>query len=165
MRIICLISAFLIFTITAASAQEPLTFEQARELALEKVPGVVVDTERSIHNGAVVYEFDIRQDNGAVMDIEIDSVTREILELKVDKIGTGGILPEPPVSEGDAQVTAIKHIEETTSGLRGVDVLKSEYTIVNQNLVYVFQLKRGISSYEVIVDANNGSVISTKETD
>lgn len=158
-----LVTALAVLTVPAY-AQKPLTADEARAIALEKVPGTVVDTERSIHNGAVVYEFDIRQENGTVMDIEIDSVTREILELKVDGMGTGGILPEPGIEEDVALEKAIKHIEDTTSGLRSVDKVKAEYKIVGGAIAYVFRLRRGITSYDVVVDANSGRIISSKET-
>ncbi len=159
------LAAFLILTPAMVWAQKPLTFEEARAMALEKVPGVIVDRERSIHNGAVVFEFDIRQENGAVMEIEIDSVTREILELEVDTIATGSSLPEPATEEDTAREIAIKHIEDTTSGLRAVEILESKYTIKDRMLVYVFKMRRGIDLYELVLDANSGKVVSVSERD
>lgn len=142
-----------------AQADGPLSFEEARAMALEKVPGTIVDTERSIHNGAVVYEFDIRQENGTVMDIEIDSVTKQVLQLRVDEVGTGGVLPEPGVTEEQALKSAIDYVNDNTSGLRRVDVNNSEYTIKNGQIVFIFKLQRGISKYEVTVNARTGEVI------
>jgi uncharacterized membrane protein YkoI len=148
---------------SSAKAEQPLSYEQAREMALEKIPGTVVDTERSVHNGAVVYEFDIRQDNGAVIDIEINSRTKEVHRLVVDQMGTGSSLPEPVLTEEQAREIAIKYIQDNTSGLRGVDVLSSEYKIVKGQLGYTFLLRRGISDYKLSVNANSGEVISFDE--
>ncbi len=160
------LSVFVIFPAAEAAKnrQAPLTFEEAQAMALQKVPGIVVDTERSIHNGGVVFEFDIRQEDGAVMDIEIDSVTREVLEMKVDKQGTGTSLPEPAIKPDQAGQIAIDHIKKNTSGLRQAEVQDNDYRIVGGATAHVVTLRRGIVYYEVIVDATTGAVRDFRET-
>ena len=163
MRALLLLIVSLFLISSHAGAETPLTYEQAREMALERIPGTVVDTERSVHNGAVVYEFDIRQENGAVIDIEIDSRTKEVLRLVIDKMGTGSSLPEPSLTQEQAAEYAVEYIREKTSGLRSVDLVSSEYKIVKGKLGYLFKMRRGISEYKIAIDANNGGVISFKE--
>lgn len=147
----------------AAHAATPLTFEQAQRVALEKVPGTVIETERSIHNGAVVFEFEIERLEGGVMEVEVDSATGKILELKVETPGPGDTMPTPEINKIQAERAATSYIEDQVSGLRAVEVIESEYTIVNDKFVYVVELRRGIKNYEVLVDVYNGSVVGMKE--
>lgn len=165
MKKIILGLALIVIPSVAAYAATPLTFEQAQVIALAKVPGTILETERSIHNGAVVFEFEIEQPNGRVMEIEIDSATGKILELKVERMQQGENMPSARVSALKAQEAAIYYIENRVSGLRPVEVIDNEYTIVNDHFVYVVECRRGIKTFEVLVDANTGDVMSMKEDD
>ena len=149
----------------AALADRPLTPEQARALALERVPGDVIDTARSLRNGAIVFQYEILQEDGTVMEIEIDSATREILQLDVNRRGEDGTLPEAAIPAEEASAIAIRHIEKTTSGLRGVEVLSEEYKTAGGQFVYEFLLRRGIDRYRVQVNANSGVVVSSLEAE
>ncbi len=155
-------AAFLLF-LPPAHAQTNITAEEAAAIALREVPGDVIDTERDIYNGAVVYEFKIRTADGVVMEIEIDSRDGTILELEVDEMPPGATLPEAAIEEEAARAIAVAHLEKTVSGLRAVEILESEYTLRNGMLVYEFEARRGIRTYEVIVDAGNGDVVAVTE--
>lgn len=152
---------FLLLCGRAAVADAPLTFDEAQAMALEKIPGEITEKERSLHNGAIVYEFTIEKEDGMVMEIEIDSVTRDILELKVSKLLPGAALPEPTIGKEAAEEKAALHIRETMSGLRPVKIVEAVYTIIDGRLVYVVDLERGIKKYRVVVDANTGEIVTS----
>jgi len=99
------------------------------------------------------------------MEIEIDSATRGILDLKVNALATGLSLPEPLITEEEARDIAVKYIEDTTSGLRAVNIHDVQYTIVERALAYVFKMQRGISVYELSLDASTGKIISIADAE
>jgi len=70
-----------------ASADDPafkatISVDEAKEIALKKQPGEVVEMEFSIEaNGASSYEFDIRDANGVEWEVEVDAITGDIIEV------------------------------------------------------------------------------------
>lgn len=70
-------------TVSAANAQaDPpakLSIEQARSIALDTAPGVVVDAEYEQENGAWRYSFDIRQGQ-RIHEIGVDANSGKIVE-------------------------------------------------------------------------------------
>lgn len=57
-----------------------VTLDDARAIALEKIPGTVVEEELEKEHGRLQYAFDIRDENGKLFEVEIDAVTGEILQ-------------------------------------------------------------------------------------
>ena len=58
-----------------------LTAEQAASIALQSVPGVVIDIEIDINDGRPYWELDIRATDGAVYDVEIDAASGAVIEI------------------------------------------------------------------------------------
>ncbi len=61
-----------------------LSIDDARKIALERVPGSVIDEELEKENGRLQYSFDIRNAEGKVFDVEISAVTGEVLQAEED---------------------------------------------------------------------------------
>jgi uncharacterized membrane protein YkoI len=57
-----------------------LSIESARAVALERVPGTVIDEELEKERGRLQYAFDIRDANGKIFDVEVDAQTGKILQ-------------------------------------------------------------------------------------
>jgi uncharacterized membrane protein YkoI len=58
-----------------------ISLEQAKDIALKKHPGKVVETEYEIEsNGHASYEFDIEKADGSEAKLEVDATTGEIVE-------------------------------------------------------------------------------------
>jgi len=54
---------------------------QARHLALQTMPGSILDVERELElNGSIVYEYEIQQADGTIGEVEIDARTGRVLE-------------------------------------------------------------------------------------
>lgn len=61
-----------------------LSLEAARKIALDKVPGTVIDEELEREHGRLQYAFDIRTAEGRVYDVEISAVTGEVFQAEPD---------------------------------------------------------------------------------
>ena len=57
-----------------------VTLEAAREIALQRIRGKVIDEELEKEHGRLQYAFDIKDENGEVWDVEINAMTGEVLQ-------------------------------------------------------------------------------------
>ncbi len=65
-----------------AQTKAPLTIDQARVLALQSVPGTVVEEETEKENGTLVHSFEIRPTGAlgtAETEVEIDANTGKVV--------------------------------------------------------------------------------------
>lgn len=71
-------SAIALSWATLASAQAPITDDQARRIALEHVPGTVLDLERE--DGEI--EVEVRGEDGRVHEVKIDARDGRVIEVE-----------------------------------------------------------------------------------
>lgn len=74
-------------SISFAQANAPapaFTIEQAKEIALAEVSGVVQETELEREDGKLVYEVEILTADGVEMEVEINADTGEVLEIEAE---------------------------------------------------------------------------------
>lgn len=65
----------------AFKSKAKISLEQAKDIALKKHPGKIVETEFEIEaNGHASYEFDIEKADGTEAKLEVDASTGEIVE-------------------------------------------------------------------------------------
>lgn len=64
------------------SASSGISIDEARRIALEKVPGTVVKEEFENKKGRSVYEFYIRTSDGEVFEVKIDASNGNVLEVE-----------------------------------------------------------------------------------
>lgn len=62
-----------------------ITMEQARAIALSRVPGTITEEDLEMEKGVLQYSFDVKDANGKVFDIEIDAKTGKVLKAVEDK--------------------------------------------------------------------------------
>ncbi len=60
-----------------------ITPQRAAEIAVQAVPGEIIEIELEIENGRLVYEIDILTSFG-VYEVEVDAYTGEIIEIERD---------------------------------------------------------------------------------
>ena len=73
--------------ITAAQSAQTapkLTEEQAVEIALQAVPGEVVETELEKWFQKRVYEIEIRTAEGVITEVELNADSGEVLEIEIE---------------------------------------------------------------------------------
>lgn len=61
-----------------------ITMEQAREIALKRMPGTIAEGELEKEKGKLVYSFDIRVENGKIMEVWVDAKDGKILRADED---------------------------------------------------------------------------------
>jgi hypothetical protein len=92
-RVVCgTIAAVLVagglLTGSPAFAQEQpsgeITPQQARDAAVAAVPGTVLEVEREREDGKVIYEVEIRQDDGRLIEVVVGASTGVVLETEVE---------------------------------------------------------------------------------
>ena len=76
--------AVTLFPALSARAEGDIGFCRAEQIALEKVPGVAKEIERSAKKGKAVFKVDVRTAQGASFDVVIDAVDGAVLSVKQD---------------------------------------------------------------------------------
>lgn len=62
-----------------------ITMEAAREIALKKVAGTVIEGELEKEHGKLVYSFDIRTPDGKIMEVWVDAKTGAVIRAEEDR--------------------------------------------------------------------------------
>ena len=70
--------------IAKLSSQASITMEQAKAIALQRIPGTVTDQDLENERGVLQYSFDIKDASGKVFDVEIDAKTGKVLKAVED---------------------------------------------------------------------------------
>lgn len=66
---------------TALQKEVKITLDQAREIALKKVPGKVEEGEIERENGKLIYSFDIRTDKD-ITEVQVNAVDGAIVAIE-----------------------------------------------------------------------------------
>lgn len=66
------------------SKEAKITMEQAKAIALKRVPGVITDEDLEKERGRLQYAFDIKSADGKVFDVEVDAKTGKIIKAVLD---------------------------------------------------------------------------------
>jgi len=61
-----------------------ISLEEARQTAVARVPGTVIESELDKEKGKVVYEFEIRNKDNKTFDVLVDAVTGEIVGVEAE---------------------------------------------------------------------------------
>ena len=64
------------------TSEARITFEQAEQASLRRVPGTIVESELERENGKIVYSLKIISADGNESEVEIDAVSGEVLEVE-----------------------------------------------------------------------------------
>ncbi|MFD1206864.1 MULTISPECIES: PepSY domain-containing protein [Sporosarcina] len=61
-----------------------ISMEQANSIALQRVPGHIVKSELEFDDGILLYEVEIRTDQGLKYEVKVDAITGQVLRVKLD---------------------------------------------------------------------------------
>ncbi|WP_262177867.1 PepSY domain-containing protein [Saccharococcus sp. Marseille-Q5394] len=61
-----------------------ISLDQAIDIALKRVPGEVVKAELDFDDGVLLYEIDIRTNQGLKYEVKVDAVSGQVLRVKLD---------------------------------------------------------------------------------
>jgi uncharacterized membrane protein YkoI len=70
-----------------------ITLEQAKAIALKRVPGTILDAELEKEHGRIQYAIDVCDAKGILWDVEIDAVTGDVLQAVEDDDDTTALAP------------------------------------------------------------------------
>lgn len=69
----------------SGEAAPTLTAQEAIEIALKEVPGLVEEVELEDEDGVPVFEIEIVSADGLETEVEIDALTGDVLEIESDE--------------------------------------------------------------------------------
>lgn len=74
------------FAAMTASAQKPkyIGMTKAKEIAHKQVKGTIKSSELEKEHGKMIYSFDIKTADGKTTEVNIDAITGEVIEKKVE---------------------------------------------------------------------------------
>lgn len=155
------VSALLAMSSAAFSGENPHKFEACMKAALEERPGQIVKVEMKNEEGAHVYEFDIRGNDGSDWDIECNAHRGLVAEVEreVDSANHPLFKAKVKVSEKAARETAL--------AIYPGEITEVEYEIEpNGAASYEFDIDTTIGhEMKVEVDATSGEIVeANRET-
>jgi uncharacterized membrane protein YkoI len=144
----------------AVELHELLTLEKAQVIALEAVPGQVVQVSEKYAGQEMYYSFVIGVEDGSLYEVPVHSQTGEIAGIAVESIAERPKdIPFEIVSMEVARETVKAFVIENTPGKRPPFMRDGKLIVHERDLAYVFEPKRAGHLYTVLVDARSGEVI------
>ncbi len=64
------------------ASEARITFEQAEEAALRRVPGTIVESELEREDGKLVYSVEIAAANGKESEVHVDAMSGEVVDVE-----------------------------------------------------------------------------------
>lgn len=156
--ILAVVFSFGIFSAFAATPQNNLTFDKAREIALGQVgAGSVVKSELDYSNGLLVYEIDI-VDEGKHYEVKISAVDGSVLKYsqKPNLVGLSANMNHDFIGEERAMQIAVDKV-----GAGTIIILEEDFE--HGVTVYDITVLDGNNKYEIDIDARSGDVVQYKQ--
>lgn len=156
--LLAVLFTFGVFTVFAAPAQNNLSFEKAKEIALKKVgSGFVSKSELDYENGKIVYEIDVLSGSNKY-EIKIDADNGNVI--RYGRTYNISALTAPPqknlIGEDRAMQIALERVGTGT-------VIKLEEDYEDGILKYDVEVLAGGVVYDMDIDANNGNILQYKQ--
>lgn len=152
-----IVSALLLAVSNGVLADEnPHQFEKCMASALDERPGEVVKVEMKNEEGAHMYEFDIRGNDGSDWDVECNAHRGLVSEVEreVDNVNHPLFKSKVKISEADARKVAL--------AIYPGEITEVEYEIeANGSASYEFDIDTKIANQQmkVEVDATTGEIV------
>ena len=165
MRKTILFLSLIIITLFPAClyAAEKLGFDEARDIALAREPGKVVETYIKGTPSRKIYKYLIMVENGSIIEVEVDGNSGKIIEHKIEKVGSGVELPEAKISLNAAREIAKNYADEAGGEDHPAYVTQTRYTLLYGEPIYDIVVSKRSREYEVYINAMSGEVISAEE--
>ena len=150
--------------------QAKISLEQARQTALQRVSGEILESELDRETGKLVYEFEIRDQSGKIQEVLVDAQTGEIVSVEEenenddddDESDSPKMQPEltkeARISVDQARQIALARVPGT--------VIESELGKEKGKVVYEFEIRdKDNKSFDVLVDAKTGEIVGVEADD
>ena len=146
--------------------QATVTEEAAIKIALEQVPGTVEEVELEDENGTIIYEIEIKAEDGTEQEVDIDATTGDVVKVEAeddeedadDEQSQAELAKQAKVTEEAAIKIALEQVPGT--------VEKVELDIENGTIVYEIEIRaEDGTEQEVDIDATTGDVVKVEHED
>ena len=155
MKRLSLILCFSLLALPAYAAS--ITLKQGEAIALDEYPGEVQDSDVERN----VYQYEIEQEDGTQLEIEVNRRSGLITEVEVDEFGARFIgMGEPRVDGGDAKDIAREYLRGQAKRSRSIEVKAARDLLVDGRLVHGIELEMSNVDYKILVDRWNGRVLA-----
>lgn len=141
----------------------PYNEEEARLVALERIHGEIIATERYKNEDDFFYEFTIQSAEGMVFEIDINADTGEIYDIAVKTFIPGAPLPLQVFDQKIAAALARSYIREETLGVGRTSITRQDIGVFEDKLVYIIEVKKSGRKHNVIIDAIKGDLLKSRE--
>lgn len=142
------------------------TYEESQAIALQRVPGKVLNHKQDVERGLFVYEFIIQGNNGLIYEVDVETKTGSVIKLEIDddynpyKYNLGQVvLPQTQVpSTSTTNQTTGTPQTSTEAQLRQQVLAKFPGTVIKFESDY----DDGIMEYEYKIRQNNGKTVKVE---
>lgn len=144
-----------------SSSNQMIGIEVAKEIALSKVDGVIVEIELDSDDGVTYYEIEMKTNQGEV-ELEIHAYTGEILSFSKDSKSSKGLLNLSIDTSALIGVAEAKRIalQQFSGTVKEVELNKDD-----GRLYYEVEMKTNKGEVEIEIDAYTGKIISIEIDD
>lgn len=139
----------------------PLDEAASAALALSHAPGQIIGAESYEDNDDFFREFTIQQVSGMIMEVDVNTNSGRIDDVRITYVPEGVSLPAPEVTVTEARVNALKYISKKTTGMTP-KLVDSDYTLESGLPVYKVRIRKGSNNYTVVVNARTGDIVSSR---
>jgi uncharacterized membrane protein YkoI len=145
--------------------QAKVTEEEAIKIALEEVPGTVEKVELEDEDGTIVYEIEIRAEDGTEQEVEIDATTGDVVKVEAEDDEEGDEEQSQAELAKQAKVTEEEAIKIALEEVPGT-VEKVELEDENGAIIYDIEIRaEDGTEQEVEIDAATGDVVKVEHED
>ena len=149
--------------------QAKIPVEQARQTALQRVSGEILESELDRETGKLVYEFEIRDKSGKIQEVLVDAQTGELVSVEEEsEEDDDDELDSPKMQTELAKEARIPMEAARQIALARVPgkVVESELGKEKGKVVYEFEIRdKDNKSFDVLVDAKTGEVVGVEADD
>ncbi|GIN70157.1 hypothetical protein J14TS2_06320 [Bacillus sp. J14TS2] len=143
-----------------------ISWEEARDIALQEIDGTIQSLELDKEDGHFVYEVELIVDDHAQAELEIDAQTGVVLEFdydaKVSNVESASY--KDPIVNGSNTKSKITLDEAVSIALKDTPGTIAEIEFDSDDTEYEIKLYSGETPIELKLDSNTGKIIS-KEVD
>lgn len=129
-----------------------LTWQQAKDIALEKIPGgVTTKLKLETSNGLLVYEIELLKDN-VKYELKLNAETGEIVKYDMDHTISQTNTVQTPITWEQAKKIALEKVPGGTT-------TKLKLDEENGKLVYEIEIIKNNEEHDLEIDATTGTII------
>lgn len=140
-----------------AFAEPAISFARGQEIALAAYPGEVIDA----HSRDAYHEYEILQEDGTSLDVQVGSRVGNIKEVEIDRLGVRfAALPESKLKAQHAKEVARDYLRGENPDASEMQIKGSVKILKGADWVYGIDIRVDKKDYEVHVNRITGDIVA-----